>query len=116
MEENNVFNIRRLFSSNLRRLRTAANISQLTLANQAELTHNFINDIENGKKWVSAETIGKLATALKVEPYQFFLSETHWNSQGAEIFSTYLDALSDSFAKMVNDYRQRYTVRKDENA
>jgi transcriptional regulator with XRE-family HTH domain len=110
MDENNVFDIRRLFSKNLRRLRTDANISQLTLANLAELTHNFINDIENGKKWVSAETIGKLATALKVEPYQFFLSESHWNEQGAEIFSTYLDALSDSFHKMVDDYRQRYTM------
>jgi transcriptional regulator with XRE-family HTH domain len=38
------------------------------LAAEADLTHNFINDIENGKKWVSAETIGKLAIALKVEP------------------------------------------------
>jgi transcriptional regulator with XRE-family HTH domain len=116
MDENSVFDIRLLFSRNLRRLRTAANISQLTLANQAELTHNFINDIENGKKWVSAETIGKLATALKVEPYQFFLSESHWNEQGAEIFSTYLDALSDSFYKMVDDYRQRYTTQNDENS
>jgi hypothetical protein len=31
-----------------------------------------------------------------------------------EIFSTYLDALSDSFFKMVNDYRQRYTASNDE--
>ena len=101
-------NIRTLFSRNLRRLRTVANMSQLTLAENAGLTHNFINDIENGKKWVSAETIGKLASALKAEPYQFFISESKWNDQGAEIFSLYLDDFTDSIAKMVKDYRYRY--------
>jgi transcriptional regulator with XRE-family HTH domain len=80
----------------------------LTLATEAGLTHNFINDIENGKKWVSAETIAKLAAALKAEPYQFFLSESKWNNQGAEIFSLYLDDFADTFQKMVVEYRQRY--------
>ena len=101
-------NIQALFSKNLKRLRTAASISQLNLASLSGLTHNFINDIENGKKWVSAKTIGKLATALKAEPYQFFISESHWNDQGAEIFSTYLDDFTDSFQKMVKEYRRRY--------
>ena len=108
MEEDNIINIQTLFSKNLKRLRTAANFSQLGLASQAGLTHNFINDIENGKKWVSAKTIGKLAEALRAEPYQFFISESLWNNQGAEIFSTYLTDFSQSFEKMVKEYRQRY--------
>jgi transcriptional regulator with XRE-family HTH domain len=78
------------------------------LATEAGLTHNFINDIENGKKWVSAETIAKLAAVLKAEPYQFFLSESKWNNQGAEIFSLYLDDFSDTCQKMIGEYRQRY--------
>ena len=101
-------NIRSMFSRNLKRLRNIANLSQLNLAVNAGLTHNFINDIENGKKWVSAETIAKLAIALKAEPYQFFISESKWNDQGAEIFSIYLDDFSDSFKKMVKEYRHRY--------
>lgn len=100
--------IKSLFSRNLKRLRTTANLSQLNLATDAELTHNFINDIENGKKWVSAETIAKLAIALKAEPYQFFISDSKWNNKGAEIFSLYLDDLSDSFGKMIKEYRGRY--------
>jgi len=107
-------NIRGLFSRNLRRLRTVANMSQLTLAENAGLTHNFINDIENGKKWVSAETIGKLAFALKAEPYQFFISESKWNDQGAEIFSLYLEDFTDSIAKVVKDYRYRYLAESSE--
>ena len=101
-------NIRSIFSRNLKRLRTHANLSQLNLADSAGLTHNFINDIENGKKWVSAETIGKLALALKAEPYQFFISDSKWNNQGTEIFALYLDDFTDSFEKMVSKYRNRY--------
>ena len=111
MYDDNAIDIQTLFSRNLKRLRSAANISQLTLACQAGLTHNFINDIENGKKWVSAKTIGKLAIALQAEPYQFFLSESLWSDQGAEIFSTYLNDFSRSFEKMVKEYRQRYITK-----
>ena len=108
MNGENVFDIQNLFSRNLKRLRNEANISQLTLANLADLTHNFINDIENGKKWVSAKSIGKLATALQVEPHQFFLAESRWNEREIEILSTYLDELSDSVHKVLLDYRRRY--------
>ena len=108
MDENDVFFIRDLFSKNLKRLRTSANISQLTLANQVGLSHNFINDIENSKKWPSAKSIGKLAIALRVEPYQFFLSESRWNERGKEVLATYLDDLEDSLNKTLTDYRKRY--------
>ena len=101
-------NIRSLFSRNLKRLRHIANITQVRLAEDAGLAHNFINDIENGKKWVSAETIAKLALALKAEPYQFFISESQWNDPGAEIFSLYLDDFSNTLSKMVSEYRSRY--------
>ena len=108
-------NIRSLLARNLRRLRTHTNISQMNLATLTGLTHNFINDIENGKKWVSAETIAKLAIALKAEPYQFFIADSKWNNQGAEIFSIYLNDLSDSFTKMVKEYRNRYLPDLDED-
>ena len=108
-------NIRSLFSRNLRRLRRLANISQVDLAAEADLTHNFINDIENGKKWVSAETIGKLSIALKAEPYQFFISDSKWDNQGAEIFSLYLNDFTDSFNKMIEEYRSRFLPEASED-
>ena len=64
----NGITVRKMLSKNLKRLRTVANLSQVSLAARADLTHNFINDIENGKKWDSPETLGKLASALKAEP------------------------------------------------
>ena len=101
-------NIRALFSRNLRQLRTNANLSQVSLAHEANLAPNFINDIENGKKWVSPETIGKLAAALNAEPYQFFLSDSIWDDRGAELFSLYLNDFEDSMRKSLKQYRNRF--------
>ena len=116
MDKEHAIDIQTLFSRNLRRLRAEANISQLALASRADLTHNFINDIENGKKWVSAKSISKLAIALRAEPYQFFLSEPFWNDRGAEIFSTYLNDFTNTVGKMVKDYRQRYITNDEDDA
>ncbi|MDR0487089.1 MAG: helix-turn-helix transcriptional regulator, partial [Treponema sp.] len=75
-----VSDIHRLISSNIKRLRSLQNISQLRLALNSGLTHNFINDIENCKKGVSTKTLAKLSTALNAEPYQFFLPEGSSNN------------------------------------
>jgi len=101
-------NIRYFFARNLKRLRTNANLSQVNLAAEAGLTHNFINDIENGKKWVSPETIAKLSHALKAEPYQFFLADPKWNNQGVEMFSLYLNDFQNSCEKLIREYRKCY--------
>ena len=114
-ESINGINIRSLLSKNLKRLRSIAKLSQVNLAAEADLTHNFINDIESGKKWISAETLEKLSIALKAEPYQFFISESKWNERGAEIFSLYLDDLEDSLSKMINEYRSRFVAVNDKN-
>jgi transcriptional regulator with XRE-family HTH domain len=106
--------IRSLFSRNLKRLRGLQKISQLTLANQADLTHNFINDIEKGKKWVSAETIAKISSALRVEPYQLFLPDSSGGEGMDSFFSVYLDDFSDNLQKMVGELKTRYLQDMDE--
>ena len=99
--------IKSLFSRNLRRLRIMKSLSQANLAAEADLATNFVNDIESGKKWVSAETLGKLAMALNVEPYQFFISESMLDDKGVEIISHYVGDLRDSFTKLTDDYLRR---------
>jgi transcriptional regulator with XRE-family HTH domain len=96
--------IRLLVSKNLKRLRELQHISQLNLALKADLTHNFINDVENGKKGVSCRSLAKLSTALGVEPYQFFLPET----MADDGFSGYAFDLHDSFQKAVEKVMGRY--------
>jgi len=101
--------IYKLISSNVKRIRSLQNISQLNLALKTGLTHNFINDIENCKKGVSARTLAKLSTALDVEPYQFFLS--HEMTDNA--VSSYVRDFNDSLQKVVSDLSQQYLFPED---
>lgn len=100
--------IYKLISSNIKRLRSLQNISQLNLALSTGLTHNFINDIENCKKGVSARTLAKLSTALNVEPYQFFLPDGMSNND----MMIYVKDFNDSLQKMVSDLTQTYLAKE----
>jgi transcriptional regulator with XRE-family HTH domain len=100
--------IHRLISGNTKRLRSLQNISQLNLALKTGLTHNFINDIENCKKGVSAKTLAKLSSALNVEPYQFFLPEDMHNNE----VMLYVKDFNDSLQKVVSELTEQYTVKK----
>ena len=115
MESNNTGTIvKNLFGKNLKRLRATAKKSQVKLSTETGLAHNFINDIENGKKWASAKTIETLAIALNVEPYQFFLPNSKQHKQEGEIVAYYLEDFSDSITKVMEDYRYRYSSEKTE--
>jgi len=96
--------VRGLVSKNLRRLRSVHNISQLNLAINAGLAHNFINDIENCKKGISVKTLAKLSVALDAEPYQFFLPETMSDNN----MSHYVTDFNDSLQKVVKELTQHY--------
>jgi transcriptional regulator with XRE-family HTH domain len=118
-EVNNFFNmtqekmseeqVRALVSKNLKRLRALQNFSQLSLAVSAGLTHNFINDIENCKKGISAKTLAKLSSALDAEPHQFFLPENMTDSQ----MQIYVTDFNDSLAKMVKELTEQYLPGKE---
>ena len=98
-----------LFGINLKRLRLRRNMSQLSLANSAGLTHNFINEIENGRKWVSPETIAKLTEALDISPYELLLSASNGNTN-IDLINEYLDDIASNFQKMVHDIRTQYSA------
>ncbi|MDR2053306.1 MAG: helix-turn-helix domain-containing protein [Treponema sp.] len=100
--------IARLFGKNLKRIRNNKKISQLTLANMADLTHNFINEIENGRKWVSSDTIARLAAILEAEPFQFFIPDRAMGNINTEIFQEYINEMIVSFEKMIHDFRAQY--------
>jgi len=98
--------VRGLVSKNLRRLRLVHNISQLNLAVNAGLAHNFINDIENCKKGISVKTLAKLSVALDAEPYQFFLPDAMSDNN----MMYYVNDFNDSLQKVVKELTQQYTA------
>jgi transcriptional regulator with XRE-family HTH domain len=104
--------IRRLFAQNLKRLRELQNISQLDLSGMTGLTHNFINDIENCKKWISSDTLARLTTALRVQPFQFFLSEVLAEDRGGDGLDMYREDFVDMFQKVSSDWMNTYLPKK----
>ena len=52
------------FGSTVRELRVAAGLTQMNLAEAADLTHNYVGEIERGEKLVSLETVVRLARAF----------------------------------------------------
>jgi transcriptional regulator with XRE-family HTH domain len=100
--------VRRLFARNLKRLRELRNISQLDLSGMTGLTHNFINDIENCKKWVSPESLARFARALQVQPFQFFLSELRSNEYEEDHASVYREDFIDVLQKIASDWMDTY--------
>jgi transcriptional regulator with XRE-family HTH domain len=80
----------------------------MELAHDIDLTHNFINDLENCKKGVSGKTLAKLSIRFGVEPYQFFLPENMSNNETM----IYVKDFNDSLQKVVSDLTQHY-LKKD---
>ncbi|MDE7291003.1 MAG: helix-turn-helix domain-containing protein [Treponemataceae bacterium] len=101
--------IRILFGQNVKRFRKEKNISQMQLAEKSDLTFNFINDIENGKKWVSPNTLSKLSAALDVQPYHFFLPVQNMRiPHESKLLSTFSDDLLNQISKIFRETTERY--------
>ncbi len=52
------------FGNALRDARVKAQLTQMTLAEKADLTLNYVGEVERGEKLASLETVVRLAAAL----------------------------------------------------
>lgn len=80
--------LQKLFSSNLKKARNRANLSQLKLAEKANLSLGYICDLEGGRRWGTPETFSKLASALQINPYELLLPASEKNENLSELSQT----------------------------
>ena len=66
-------NLRQILSKNLKSLRNQRALSQIELAEKANISIPFLSNIERNNKWPHPDTLVKLAKALEVEVYMLFL-------------------------------------------
>lgn len=59
-------------AANVREARQLAGLSQQQLAEQAEISTNFVAQIEQGRRFPSALVLERIAKALGLRPYQLF--------------------------------------------
>lgn len=64
--------LRQIFATNLRRIRHEKEMSQETLAHDAEVDRAHVSKIERGLTYIGLEIIGKFAEVLRVDPAEFF--------------------------------------------
>lgn len=62
-------------SRNIKAAREKLGYSQQALAERADLSAGHMNDLEQGRKWVSADTLERLADALLMEPWMLLIPE-----------------------------------------
>jgi transcriptional regulator with XRE-family HTH domain len=62
-------------SQNLKMHRKRLGLTQEQLAERCDLTAKYVTALEIGRRFPSPDSIVKLASALGVKPYQFFLEE-----------------------------------------
>jgi transcriptional regulator with XRE-family HTH domain len=64
-----------LFIHNLKKWRKIKGFSQKKLAERCNTSHSYIRQLESGVGYPSFTFIGKIASALKIEPYLLFYNE-----------------------------------------
>ena len=103
--------IRAMLSKKLKSFRAEKGLSQMALASKAEIATNFVNDIENGKKWISPSTLSKLSQALEISPYRFFLPVQPSVSDDNTVIQQFCTELSNQFIETVNTLAKKYTAK-----
>jgi transcriptional regulator with XRE-family HTH domain len=62
--------ILKIIGNNIRHYRKKAELSQEQLAELADLHRTYIGSVERGERNISALNIAKIASALKVKPFE----------------------------------------------
>ncbi len=62
-----------ILANNIKAARNKLQFSQQELAEKANLSPGHMNDLEQGRKWVSADTLYRLSKALMLEPWMLLL-------------------------------------------
>ena len=65
-------NLRQILSRNIKALRSQRSLSQIELAEKADISIPFLSNIERSNKWPYPETLVKIAKALDVDVYMLF--------------------------------------------
>ena len=93
--------LNQLFILNLKKWRKISGFSQKELAEKCGTAHSYIRQLESGKGHPSFTFIGKIAGALKIEPYQLFYDDSIKSSKTAR--AKYFESIQHKLLRTVSD-------------
>lgn len=97
-----------LLGQAVKRFRGWNNWTQEFLAEKLEISANFLSNIENGKAWVSAKTISKLAIIFRIEPHELFMPDSGIPPGTRDIFFRYARETEESICLILNELKSKY--------
>jgi transcriptional regulator with XRE-family HTH domain len=104
--------IRTILGSNLRKYRNLREWSQMELAENADISMNFLSEIERGNKWPYPETLQNLAAALNVDVFELFRSETSMTKNKRDLMNRFsndvITAVEQSVKKALSLVKKQY--------
>ena len=75
--------LRKILSQNIKAIRGTLHISQIKLAEYAEISPSYLTDIERCRTWVSDKTLNNLAKALNREAWELLVPSGEKNRSSA---------------------------------
>ena len=101
--------LREVLSVNIKRFRARRGWSQAKLAENLDISTNFLSDIETKKGWVSPLTLVKLAAALNIEVYELFKPENSVSGDLKDVVNKLAQDLTIVLTESVEYARKQYT-------
>jgi transcriptional regulator with XRE-family HTH domain len=99
--------LRTILSKNIKLYRNRHSWSQADLAEKADISINFLSNIERGTKWPYPETLNKLALALGIEVFELFKPEKTLADDSSILMERLVQDISISVnASIESTYRQ----------
>ena len=104
--------LRVVLGANLRKLRTRRSWSQMELAEKANISMNFLSEIERGNKWPYPDTLQNLAAALNIEVFELFRNENNTENADGEYMNRFSNdivlAVEQAVKKAVHSVQKQY--------
>jgi len=95
--------IQSIFIANLKKARSAARMTQATLAEHCGLSAFYISELETGRRFPSAETLQTICDILELRPYQLFFSQEDGKGLHDQVNSTlYLEQVKEKVIEAID--------------
>ena len=100
--------LRSILSINLKRYRNQRSFTQAEFARKIDISIPFLSDVENGKKWVSHNTLFKMAKVLDIDAYELLKPKQILPDNTIDILEKFLADFHSEFGKTLNNLYANY--------
>ena len=97
--------VRKVLAKNIKQHRKELGITQAKLAELADISEPYMNDIERCQTWISDKTLLKLARALNLELHELFIENNEPTDKSINRKNTYI--MFQKYKQEIHDYVEK---------